>query len=138
MSQTESDKQIETTRDKLITKWTQILELISNSQVEYLLDTKASPKESIKLLKDIGKKAGLIKKASLCRTLSILQYKDPEVFDWLLPEVKKWYPNLEREGSQNSWDTTYQIYLKEYINQQLQEIVELFDDLLCELKGIIE
>ncbi|MEH1892829.1 MAG: hypothetical protein V7K92_26425 [Nostoc sp.] len=137
MSQTESDKQIETTRDKLITKWTQIIELISNSQVEYFLDTKVSPKESIKLLKDIGKKPGLIKKASLCRTLSILQDKDPEVFDWLLPEIKKWYPNLEREGSQNSWNTTYQTYLKEYINQQLQEVVELFDDLLCELKGII-
>ncbi|MEH2278530.1 MAG: hypothetical protein V7K40_28055 [Nostoc sp.] len=47
MSQTESDKQIETTRDKLITKWTQIIEVISNSQVEYFLHTKASPKESI-------------------------------------------------------------------------------------------
>ena len=138
MSQIESDKQIEKFRDNLITKWTEIIEFISNSQVEYFLVTKPYPKESIKLLRDIGKKPGVIKKASLCRTLSILQDKDPQVFDWLLPEVKKCYPNLEKEGSQNSWNTTYQTYLKEYINQQLQEFVELFDDLLYGLKGIIE
>ncbi len=138
MSQTESDKQIEKIREKLITKWTQIIELISDHQVEYFLETKAYPKESIKLLRDVGKKPVLIEKASLCRTISILQDKDPQVFDWLLPEVKKCYPNLEKEGSQNTWNTTYQTYLKEYINQHLQEVVELFDDLLDGLKGIIE
>ncbi|AVH73299.1 hypothetical protein [Nostoc sp. 'Lobaria pulmonaria (5183) cyanobiont'] len=138
MSPTESDKKIEKIRDNLITKWPEIIEFISNSQVESFLETKPYPKESIKLLRDIGKKPGVIKKASLCRTLSILQDKDPQVFDWLLPAVKKCYPNLEREGSQNSWNTTYQTYLKEYINQQLQEVVELFDDLLYGLKGIIE
>jgi hypothetical protein len=133
MPQPESNQECEQLRAKLTSDIIPTIETVSDPLLCSIVNSQ--PSESVKLLDHLKRKLNPeYDKVVLCKVLSKLQNQDSQKFDWLVLEVKKRYPDLVNEASQNSWDETFNRYKKLIGDQKILAIVQLMNEFIPEVE----